>query len=258
MQKFKAFMESLGYAPGVVLPDSQIRRCYVEGDKRGTKNGWYTLNAHETAVRGVFGSHKTNARHTWKGSALGVQAALGSPTHLPYLASVDFSQMWGNAEPPVPSHPYLSQKGVKAHGIRQLGPDLLIPIRSVDGRLVGLQRIHTHYKRFVKGSKPSGGMHWLGAPGPTILIAEGYATAASVHEATGRLTVVAFFASNLERVAVAIRDSHPDSMLFLMADEDGPASAYAGERYAHAAAYASGGTVVTPSSVFGEREGKHG
>jgi putative DNA primase/helicase len=39
-----------------------------------------------------------------------------------------------------------------------------------------------------------------------VLIAEGYATAASVHEATGRPVVVAFDAHNLKPVAELFRD----------------------------------------------------
>jgi putative DNA primase/helicase len=46
------------------------------------------------------------------------------------------------------------------------------------------------------------------ADGP-LVIAEGYATAASIHEATGLATVAAISCGNLLAVAEALRDRFP-------------------------------------------------
>lgn len=62
-------------------------------------------------------------------------------------------------------------------------------------------------KLFLKGGRKSGLWHWCGDPAgaSVLLIAEGYATAASLHQATGRPVAVAFDAGNLAHVAKALR-----------------------------------------------------
>ena len=76
-----------------------------------------------------------------------------------------------------------------------------------------------------------------------FVIAEGYATGASVHEATGQAVVVAFDAGNLEPVAEAIRRKYPDSSIIIAGDCDKSGT---GQEKARAAAAASGGKVVIP------------
>jgi len=105
---------------------------------------------------------------------------------------------------------------VQPHGVR-FTPDgvLLVPMVDAAGVLQNLQRIAPQRpadggpdKRFLSGGRKSGLFHVIGqAEGATVLLlAEGYATAASVHEATGRpVVVVRFDAGNLKHVAEALR-----------------------------------------------------
>ena len=75
------------------------------------------------------------------------------------------------------------------------------------------------------------------------MVAEGYATAASVHEATGYPVAVAFDAGNLEPVAETIREKLPDCSIIIAGDND---KSGVGQEKARAAAAASGGKVVIP------------
>lgn len=118
---------------------------------------------------------------------------------------------------------------MRAYGVRvALDGGLLVPLRDDTRRLWNVQRIAASKpangidKRFAKGGRKSGLWHELGetADAEVILIAEGYATAASVHEATGRPAVVAFDAGNLAPVAKALRKLYPRALLVVCGDDD--------------------------------------
>jgi putative DNA primase/helicase len=252
-ESFADFLRSHGYAVDTVVPDRRLRRCHIEGDRRGSQNGWYILNTNGHLEWGVCGSHKTGDKMVWRGKA--TTPSFRSPPIEPLRIEPNrkhLESVWQQAETALSCHPYLQRKGVRSYGLRRDGGYLLIPVRSIDGVLIGIQRITpSGDKRFVKGSTVASGMHWIGSPESTILIAEGYATAASVSEATGRPSVAAFSASNLVSVAEAVRDIFPSAHIFLMADEDGESSNFAGQRFATEAARKVAGHVVLPSDVFG-------
>jgi putative DNA primase/helicase len=129
---------------------------------------------------------------------------------------------------------YLTRKNVQAHGLRFASDGcLLVPLRDAAGELWNVQRIAASKptnggtdKLFFKGGRKSGLWHLLGAvPAPVpvpavLLVAEGYATAASLYEATGRPVAVAFDAGNLVHVAKALRTLYPAALLVLCGDED--------------------------------------
>ncbi|GKT28472.1 DUF5710 domain-containing protein, partial [Aduncisulcus paluster] len=78
------------------------------------------------------------------------------------------------------------------------------------------------------------------AKGGPILVAEGYATAASAHMASNMPTVVAFDASNLEPVAKALKAKYPKSSIVLVSDNDHHLEKNVGIEKAEAAAKAVG------------------
>ncbi|MDP2408078.1 MAG: DUF927 domain-containing protein [Hydrogenophaga sp.] len=132
--------------------------------------------------------------------------------------------------------PYLVRKGVQPHGVRFAdGGVLLVPLRDGAGKLWNVQRIAptkpengAPEKLFLKGGRKSGLWHLVGklasgddATGPAVLlIAEGYATASTLHEATGYPVAVAFDAGNLQHVARALRQLHPAALLAVCGDDD--------------------------------------
>src|SRR5699024_7093169 len=105
-------------------------------------------------------------------------------------AAQSAAEAWGKAKPADTFHGYLVSKGVGAHGIRESGQQLLVPV-YVDGEISSLQKIASDgEKRFHPGGNIKNGYYFIGEPGDTIVIAEGYATAASIHEATGHAVAV--------------------------------------------------------------------
>lgn len=139
--------------------------------------------------------------------------------------------IWNHARPAEGDHPYLQRKEVPAIGLRQAEDGrLLVPVLDQSGRIQSLQFILPDKptegtdKLFLKGGKTSGGFFSIPAKnesrdGP-LLIAEGYATGASLHLATGYAVLIAFNAGNLEAVARAARAWYPDREIMLCADND--------------------------------------
>jgi putative DNA primase/helicase len=122
---------------------------------------------------------------------------------------------------------------------------LMIPMK-LNGKISSLQFINRDgEKRFLPDGEK--GYYLIGkiAPDAPACIAEGFATGASIHEATGHAVVVAFDAGNLRKTAALLRAKYPDVLIVLCADDD-----EAGRRGATEAAQAVGGFVAMP--VFSE------
>jgi putative DNA primase/helicase len=129
---------------------------------------------------------------------------------------------------------YLQRKGIAAHGIRFTSKGAIaIPMLDTSGRIHGLQfildkttqkeQIEKHGGRdkqfWPSGCAKKEHFHLIGSPTNLLLIAEGYATAASLHEATGFATAIAFDANNLTSVAKALKKRYPVNIL-ICADDD--------------------------------------
>jgi putative DNA primase/helicase len=163
------------------------------------------------------------------------------------LAAAEAVKLWASAADVTDpaAAPYLQRKGVMPYGVRCL-PDgtLIVPARTAAGELVNVQRIAPVRpkdgpdKLFLKGARKAGTLHLIGmqdaagelAPGPAwLLVGEGYATCASVHEATGRPVAVAWDAGNLSHVVRALRGRFPAARLALCADDDRATEARTGK-----------------------------
>lgn len=112
---------------------------------------------------------------------------------------------------------YLQRKGVEAHaGVKfnERYNNLVIPMHSIEtGELTSFQTIKEDgRKSSFKGGRMKGSGFLIGnepAAGEPILIAEGYATGASLHEATGLSTLVAFGEMNMAVLAEAKAETNP-------------------------------------------------
>jgi len=177
--------------------------------------------------------------------------------------------MWDSAVEGVP-HEYLAAKRVQAHGVRVGGDggELLVPMRDIEGALWSLQRIRGRDKKYLPGARKTGLMHWIGpkpveaagtgdaqapAGAPVLLVAEGYATAASLHEATGLAAVVAFDAGNLKHVARALHERYPLALVAVCGDDDlatlARTGSNPGRKAAEEAAHAAQGLAVLPQGL---------
>jgi putative DNA primase/helicase len=260
---FRAAMAAAGIEPPAdVVADGKLHRFAPNG-KRGDDAGWYTLHL-DGLPAGAFGNWRTGQSETW----CAVRECDLSPVERAALAhrvermriererqaqaradaaAQAAAVRWREALP-CESHPYLTTKGVKAHGVRvEGGHTLLVPTRGVDGRLWGLQSIYPDgAKRFMPGQRVQGCYHTIGQPSGKLLVCEGYATGATLHEQTGDAVAVAFNAGNLLPVARALRAKFPCLDLVICADDDWQTEGNPGLAKAREAAAAVGGRLAVP------------
>ena len=156
------------------------------------------------------------------------------------------AQRW-QAATPATAHRYLSAKGVQAHGVKLEGEALLIPLRDTAGTLHSVQVIDLEGgKRFQPGGRIKGCYHGIGKPDGVLIVCEGYATGASIHEVTGHAVAVAFNAGNLLEVAQALHGKYPALQLIVAADDDWQTKGNPGTTKASEAARAVGGLLAVP------------
>jgi len=180
-------------------------------------------------------------------------------------AAIKAQELWKNAKPADDSNPYLLAKNVSPHGLRVDGKNLLIPCYRFDDEagsftISSLQTIspdgEEFKKRFFFESTVKGGFFEITnkeAPKDQLILCEGFATGASIFEATGISTLVCFDAGNLPNVAELIRAKYPDFKLIIAADDDWKKNPNIGLVKAKEAALKVGGYLSVPE--FPENRG---
>ncbi|MBP9805735.1 MAG: toprim domain-containing protein [Candidatus Accumulibacter sp.] len=265
------------------------KRCRVR-DMGPEKRGWFhlhevsTYDGQEIVMVGAYGYsvgaehfvHKVTLHRDQSAKFSQEQLAAWRDMHAKARAAADAEskraaeaagiaarKRWEAAENAV-SSPYLAKKGVDAHGIRIDPADqtLLVPVMDVTSRFCGLQLIYSdpdiiQEKKRDKDFWPTGAVtsnHFYllgGIPRKILLIAEGFATAATLHQATGIPVAVAFFSGNLLPVAQQLSKAYRNARILICADDDyRPTKAgtpnHAGEIAARTAAAAVGGSLLLP------------
>ena len=165
---------------------------------------------------------------------------------------------------PATGNAYLTRKGFpgreslmftathKTGGVTYRAGDVVVPLHDETGALVNLQLINPDgLKRTLKGGQVKGTCHTIEGQkqaGKRQWIAEGYATALTVHHLTGETVMVALSSVNLLSLASLVRQKHPACQIVLAADRDLNGD---GQSKAAAAADACEGVVALPP-VFGD------
>ncbi|MBV7546318.1 toprim domain-containing protein [Pseudomonas sp. PDM26] len=260
---FRDAMQSvLGSLDWLPIPDGNIHRFHVPGDKPATRNGWYVLFL-DGIPCGMFGSWKAGGSQVWHSrkptdhleaqiNALRIEQARrqrAAKQHQGQQAAAEHAnRMWRNARSADPEHPYLVAKGVRSYALRQTGDVLLVPLMR-DGVLVSLQRIKSDGdKRFLFGGMTKGSCSLIGTiqPDRVLYICEGWATGATLHAETGAAVACAMTANNLLEVGQRLQRQHPDAVLIVAGDDDRMTEGNPGRTYAIEAAAALGCRMIFP------------
>lgn len=227
-EQFRAFIvQHCDTDPGAIVADGKWHRFNIKGTRhKSSRPGRYLLHL-DGKANGLFWDWRDEkVRHHWfaDGPAIKVdreeiarrrkerqdqliaQYAKASAAALTYFQR-ECVPINGA------SHPYLERKKIAPHGSRQgsgrpfgLGDEtcVIIPIRSAENKPLSLQAIRGDgERRYWKDSTKEGGYCLIGSdksPGP-VVFCEGFATGATIHEATGWLVVVCLEASNMKNVA---------------------------------------------------------
>ena len=152
---------------------------------------------------------------------------------------------------------YLQSKGLTGFNYPVM-PDgsLLLELVDESGAVAAAQTITPQgEKRLLTGSAKRGAYHAVNAPEQpqSVLIAEGLATALSVHlMRPDALTVAAIDAGNLIHVARVMRRKHPQSQIIIAADNDHQQDEQAntGKDAAEKAALSVAGWVALPPTDY--------
>jgi putative DNA primase/helicase len=230
-------------------------RCKVEGDRE--KRGWYKLAEWvtpqgEALIIGAFGIWHGDNNNKQKielpksdvkreftredSAALRRQIAEANKQAEAQRAAEArraaerAAATWAKCSPEGDSE-YLVRKGVQGYGVRYSPSGaLVIPMLDTAGGIHGLQVIrarkaahedHAPEKQYwPSGVVTRGHFHLIGMPQNILLIAEGYATGASLHAATSLPVAIAFDAGNLAPVAIALHKRYPRAKILICADDD--------------------------------------
>ena len=255
VDSFQQAMTAAGLdAPDVIHDDGALHRF-----GRG-KSAYYVLHG-DGVPAGLFGCWRAGLQSTWCSKADNAMTPAERDTHRQRVKAAqaqrdadeaarqrdeaDKAEIRWSAATPAVNHPYLVRKGIAAHGIRQADDALLVPLRDTAGKLHSLQTITPDGEKRFKG-RMKGCYHAIGKPSGRIVVCEGYATGASIHEATGDAVAVAFNAGNLGPVATALHKAYPALVLLVAADDDHQTEGNPGLSAAKSAALAVGGFAVIP------------
>jgi putative DNA primase/helicase len=242
---------------GIDIDTARPRRVVVDGDKSREKRGWYWLSSimvdNESLIIGAYGIYSGNdsgkqaiklpkekrARLTPE------QIAAQKAQQLEARKRADAERqreadkaaaralaVWKKCKPEGASE-YLVRKQIAAHGIRFSDTGaVVVPMKDAQDNIRGLQFIlpRGHERKTKTGRDkefwPAGiamqsTFHLIGGiPRDILLIAEGYATAATLHEATGLPVAVVWSANNILPACQALKKKFKRTKQLICADDD--------------------------------------
>jgi phage/plasmid primase-like uncharacterized protein len=247
--------------------DGKIHR-FRSGTKgspgHGDKPGWYLVFG-DGIPAGRFGCWRAGMEITWRADVGRKLTEFEEMAHARRIneskvlreaaqerqhqvASETVEKIWLSGVAAHPDHPYLKRKGIQTHGVRTTGDGrLMVPLYDEDGTLATLQYIDDQGGKLYHPGGQTGGKFWMlgimDEPG-TLYVAEGFATAATIHETTDRPVVVAYSASNLVPVTGTLREMYGATQdIVIVADHD---QSGVGQRYAEQASAKYGARMVMP------------
>lgn len=274
MSHIEAFRQAmrahgLDYA-GPIHDDGKLHRFKPEGDKSDC--GWFKLYPPDPVAAGAFGCWKRQIKEKWhyenghrpdpatmrqmqeRWRQIEVERAKEESDRHERM-SVRAAELMSLAMKCSGDHLYLDSKKVQPFGAikETLDGDLILPLVDAAGKLWSVQTIGPlGDKLFMPGGKVQGCMYWVNQrkSGP-LIICEGYATGASLFEASGFATVCALNCGNLLAVSRDLRSAYPDREILICADNDYKTGGNPGLTKGTAAATAIKCKVVIPQFPTG-------
>ena len=200
----------------------------MKQDSSGQKSGYYVVNELDGNYFATFGNWKTGFEGKWSSintqsmtyeQKEGLQRQLqeakerhDSAKKQRHKEMAEKVKGWFESYTSVLEHEYLTNKKVKNYGLKQYQDMLVCPVYSTRGDIRSLQYISKNgEKRFAKNSEIKGNIFLVGADIKDIpkldkiILAEGYATCASIFEATQIPVACVFSANFVMAVALQIR-----------------------------------------------------
>lgn len=248
-EEFLNSIKSAGVLENTVIADGQKHRIAVDGDKGKEQSGFYVLHA-DGVANGYFMNNRTGEEIKWNSKEHSYNSMTAEEKAemkalyqarkaereqedkiLTEKAEKALYAKFMNKEA-INEHTYLSNKMIEPTRNIYAGNDntITVPLYNVEGRLKSAQYISEDgEKRFAKNTNKVGAFHVVDGnaadlkSATSIIIAEGYATAASINEAVkepGLKVIAAMSANNIEHTVKAITDKYPAINIVIAADND--------------------------------------
>ena len=264
------------------IMDGATHRIPVADDKPYQRSGFYVGHIDDIRPAGYFKNNRTGEEFRWKAKGYVLtddQKAAFVAAASAKLADREAAKLARHEEragelaarkadlyevAEASRMPYLVAKNVGAYAgvfTDKQERTLFIPLVDVHGKQWSQQSIYSDgTKRIAKETRKEGCFHVVGGfdrlkDADVFVLAEGYSTAASIHECHGARVKVAVVAAvdsgNLTAVAKALRAEYPTTPIVIAADDD--RALYArkginpGRTHALAAAEAVNGVAVFPT-----------
>ncbi|SET60805.1 putative DNA primase/helicase [Nitrosospira multiformis] len=270
--QFRNAMEAAGITPPDVIKADGVLHRFPTNGKPDDDAGWYVFY-NDGIPAGAFGDWRLGVDYKWRADIDRALTRIEEEEHrtkleaMKHLREVEQNKrrakareqanlIWADAIP-CANHSYLAAKGIGPNKTRLFGDELVIPLKE-GNELHSLQFISPNGdKRFLPGGRVSGCYFRIGnSDGKDALcIAEGFATGASIHEATGLPVAVAFNAGNLESVARGLAEKFPELPLIICADDDFSTEGNPGLTKGTETARAVGGLLAIPDFGPDRRDG---
>lgn len=244
-EEFANFMRDMGLVVSGEHPimDGKLHRVRTEQDKSKEFSGAYILHG-DGLPAGYAQNFRTGEKQNWKSkgyyissdelSKMRAESAqkLQEREKAIHIQHEDVSRKLsvsiGGLSEAKADQTYLVKKGIKNHkGVfEDKYRNMVIPAYDETGKIWVNQTIYPDgNKRFTPGGKKEGNFHVVGgleqlSKSSVIIIAEGYATAATITEATKIPVVAAFDSGNLKNVAQKLNQKYPDKPIIIAGDDD--------------------------------------
>lgn len=277
-EEFAAVLRDLGLKIEGEYPimDGKPHRVAVDTDKPGEVSGFY-VGYLDGRPAGFAQNNRSGEEIRWKSAgavptaqeqeAFREQCAVKKQERAAELLALHektalrVQYQLSDLQPATEPTPYMQAKGIQPHFGAFLGKDgtTCLPAQDAAGKLWTMQYIQADgTKRFAKDGRKEGCFHAVGGTdavrnAQVLVIAEGYATAATLSEALTMPTVAAFDAGNVVSVAKALHEKYPDKTIVIAGDDDRHhETGNPGREKATLAAKSVGGLAVFPTFAPGE------
>ena len=229
-------IRAVGYEPPSNIAVGKVTRFSTNG-KRNDRSGW--VHVFDDGKGAVFGCWRSGEQHQWfekrdyvpdiheqevmRQQFEDAKRKAIAERDIAYSVAAKEAQVLFDNAVPVVSHDYLTNKGIRPNMARVFGGKLIIPVYGSDGEIQSVQSIFSDgAKRFHSGGKMAGGHCWIGDPSEseTLLVAEGFATADSLFQATKLAVCIAFNAGNLKPVTQMLAIQYIGKKIVICADND--------------------------------------
>ena len=271
-EEFAGVLKDAGFIlpRGIAIMDGKIQRVPTREDTDGKTSGVYRgyLDGHPA---GWYEDHRSadgqvnwtsTGNRTWDPARQIQERAMSAQRHWERARETQagydrmaarLSEQYRRMPEATDAHPYLQRKGVPAMpGLRLDRYDnLVIPLQNIkpDGS-----------KLLKKDAEKSGNFFVVGGElrnGRPFMYAEGYATAATLHLASGLPVVMTVDAGNMVTVAGKLKEKYPDSTHIIAGDDDMTREKNKGQIKAQQTAELTGGPLIMPQFTDDERRRAH-